>query len=206
MKPRVMSLVIFTCVVGLLIAPIQVDFFTATFSLIAVAIGAGAAGTLNMWYCKNGYPRDLVCECCHQSVAQDALRPEIWRVNLCRNCRFMNNHMPVATVAMGSNTDADGVLTRNQAEMYCCKYVSQHGKRLGQRSVLHEVMDDMARKDESAKAKHGEDFEPSKLGSKLHRAFMAEIGEEVCQAEVAHHAGNLGTAPYSDRLTWKIPN
>jgi len=50
MKPRVMSLVIFTCVVGLLIAPIQVDFFTAMFSLIAVAIGAGAAGTLNMWY------------------------------------------------------------------------------------------------------------------------------------------------------------
>ena len=45
-----MSLVIFTCVVGLLIAPIQVDFFTAMFSLIAVAIGAGAAGTLNMWY------------------------------------------------------------------------------------------------------------------------------------------------------------
>ena len=50
MKPRVMSLVIFTCVVGLLIAPIQVDFFTAMFSLIAVALGAGAAGTLNMWY------------------------------------------------------------------------------------------------------------------------------------------------------------
>ena len=50
MKPRVMSLVIFTCIVGLLIAPIQVDFFTAMFSLIAVAIGAGAAGTLNMWY------------------------------------------------------------------------------------------------------------------------------------------------------------
>jgi len=50
MKPRVMSLVIFTCVVGLLIAPIQVDFFTALFSLIAVALGAGAAGTLNMWY------------------------------------------------------------------------------------------------------------------------------------------------------------
>ena len=50
MKPRVMSLVIFTCVVGLLIAPIKVDIFTAVFSLIAVAIGAGAAGTLNMWY------------------------------------------------------------------------------------------------------------------------------------------------------------
>ena len=50
MKPRVMSLVIFTSVVGLLIAPNQVHFLTAALSLIAVAIGAGAAGALNMWY------------------------------------------------------------------------------------------------------------------------------------------------------------
>ena len=50
MKPRVMSLVIFTSVVGLLIAPNQVHFLTAALSLIAVALGAGAAGALNMWY------------------------------------------------------------------------------------------------------------------------------------------------------------
>ena len=50
MKPRVMSLVIFTCVVGLIIAPVQVDLITATLSLAAVALGAGAAGSLNMWY------------------------------------------------------------------------------------------------------------------------------------------------------------
>ena len=50
MKPRVMSLVIFTCVVGLLIAPHQVNFITATLALLSVAIGAGAAGALNMWY------------------------------------------------------------------------------------------------------------------------------------------------------------
>ncbi len=50
MKPRVMSLVIFTCAVGLLIAPIKVSFLNATLSLIAVALGSGAAGALNMWY------------------------------------------------------------------------------------------------------------------------------------------------------------
>jgi len=50
MKPRVMSLVIFTCMVGLLIAPVNVDFTNACISLLAVAIGSGAAGTLNMWY------------------------------------------------------------------------------------------------------------------------------------------------------------
>jgi heme o synthase len=50
MKPRVMSLVIFTCTVGLLIAPTKINFVDATFSLMAVALGSGAAGALNMWY------------------------------------------------------------------------------------------------------------------------------------------------------------
>jgi len=50
MKPRVMSLVIFTCVVGLIAAPAQVNFITSALSLSAVALGAGAAGALNMWY------------------------------------------------------------------------------------------------------------------------------------------------------------
>ncbi len=50
MKPRVMSLVIFTCAVGLLIAPTKINFIDATFSLMAVALGSGAAGALNMWY------------------------------------------------------------------------------------------------------------------------------------------------------------
>tara|TARA_B100001123_G_C14993187_1_gene900426 strand:- start:45 stop:866 length:822 start_codon:yes stop_codon:yes gene_type:complete len=45
-----MSLVIFTCAVGLLIAPVKISFFDAAFSLLAVALGSGAAGALNMWY------------------------------------------------------------------------------------------------------------------------------------------------------------
>ena len=50
MKPRVMSLVLFTCMVGLLIAPNNADLKTSIISLLAVAIGSGAAGALNMWY------------------------------------------------------------------------------------------------------------------------------------------------------------
>ena len=45
-----MSLVLFTCMVGLLIAPITIEFSSALISLLAVAIGSGAAGALNMWY------------------------------------------------------------------------------------------------------------------------------------------------------------
>ena len=50
MKPRVMSLVIFTCAVGLLTAPERVTFYNSVVSIFFVAIGAGAAGALNMWY------------------------------------------------------------------------------------------------------------------------------------------------------------
>ena len=50
MKPIVMSLVLFTCMVVLIIAPNNVSYLNSVLSLIAVALGAGAAGTLNMWY------------------------------------------------------------------------------------------------------------------------------------------------------------
>ena len=50
MKPRVMSLVIFTCAVGLLTAPENVSFYSSIISIFFVAMGAGAAGALNMWY------------------------------------------------------------------------------------------------------------------------------------------------------------
>jgi protoheme IX farnesyltransferase len=50
MKPRVMSLVIFTCAVGLLMAPNIVTTKDAIIGIILVSIGAGAAGALNMWY------------------------------------------------------------------------------------------------------------------------------------------------------------
>ena len=50
LKPRVMSLVVFTAFVGLLLAPGTVDPFTAFISILCIAIGAGSAGALNMWF------------------------------------------------------------------------------------------------------------------------------------------------------------
>ncbi len=50
MKPRVMSLVIFTCAVGLLTAPTIVSTQDAIIGILLVSMGAGAAGALNMWY------------------------------------------------------------------------------------------------------------------------------------------------------------
>ncbi len=50
MKPRVMSLVIFTCAVGFLTSDSNTSIFDAMTGIILVALGAGAAGCLNMWY------------------------------------------------------------------------------------------------------------------------------------------------------------
>ncbi|MGA9253947.1 MAG: heme o synthase [Roseobacter sp.] len=50
LKPRVMSLVVFTALVGLLAAPVSVNPIIAFASILFVAIGAGASGALNMWW------------------------------------------------------------------------------------------------------------------------------------------------------------
>jgi protoheme IX farnesyltransferase len=50
MKPRVMFLAVFTALVAMMIAPVQLDPLRASVAILAIAAGAGAAGALNMWY------------------------------------------------------------------------------------------------------------------------------------------------------------
>jgi protoheme IX farnesyltransferase len=50
LKPRVMSLVVFTGLIGLLIAPAHVHPFVASLAVLSIALGSGAAGAINMWY------------------------------------------------------------------------------------------------------------------------------------------------------------
>jgi len=50
MKPRVMRLVVFTALVGMLLAPGPIDPVIGLISILCIAIGAGASGALNMWY------------------------------------------------------------------------------------------------------------------------------------------------------------
>lgn len=49
MKPRVMSLVVFTTVVGIYLAPYQIHPVLVLFSILAIALGAGSAGAINQW-------------------------------------------------------------------------------------------------------------------------------------------------------------
>lgn len=50
LKPRVMSLVVFTAFVGLWIAPVPMNPFIAFCCILFIALGGGASGALNMWY------------------------------------------------------------------------------------------------------------------------------------------------------------
>ena len=50
LKPRVMSLVVFTAMVGLVLAPGDLHPLMAVAALICIAVGAGASGAINMWY------------------------------------------------------------------------------------------------------------------------------------------------------------
>lgn len=50
LKPRVMSLVVYTAIAGVLIAPGPINPILAAAALLAITVGAGASGALNMWY------------------------------------------------------------------------------------------------------------------------------------------------------------
>ncbi len=49
MKPRVMSLVVFTTIVGMYLAPTNIHPVLCIFSILAIALGAGSAGAINQW-------------------------------------------------------------------------------------------------------------------------------------------------------------
>src|SRR4030088_1787460 len=73
MKPRVMSLVVFTALVGFLIAPGHVHPVIGFTALLCIAVGAGAAGALNMWYDADiaaGMSRTL-----NRSIPQGRIKP-----------------------------------------------------------------------------------------------------------------------------------
>src|ERR1700761_9769714 len=50
MKPRVMFLAVFTAFVGMMTAPVAIDPIVTLIATLAISVGAGAAGALNMWY------------------------------------------------------------------------------------------------------------------------------------------------------------
>lgn len=74
LKPRLMSLVVFTALVGIVLAPGPVHPVIAITSLLCIAVGAGASGALNMWY-----DRDIdavMSRTAKRPIPQGRIRPQ----------------------------------------------------------------------------------------------------------------------------------
>ena len=75
--------------------------------------------------------------------------------------------------------------------MYYIKYCTMHDKLVDDRFALYNIVDNMNLKDQDEWEKQNEYWEDAKFDGQLDKAFMAEISEEMCQAEVAHHANHI---------------
>jgi protoheme IX farnesyltransferase len=74
LKPRVMSLVVFTGLAGLLVAPGAINPLLGAVAVLCIAVGAGAAGAINMWYDRD---IDAVMERTRgRPIVQGRVRPE----------------------------------------------------------------------------------------------------------------------------------
>src|SRR5215472_16349663 len=73
MKPRVMSLVVFTAFVGLLLAPGHLHPVLGFAALLCIAVGAGAAGALNMWY--DADIDAVMTRTCRRPIPASRMRP-----------------------------------------------------------------------------------------------------------------------------------
>ena len=66
-----------------------------------------------------------------------------------------------------------------------------HDKIVDDRFALYNIVDNMNLKDQDEWEKQNEYWEDAKFDGQLDKAFMAKISEEMCQAEVAHHANHI---------------
>lgn len=73
LKPRVMLLVVFTGLIGMLLAPGEIHPLIASIAILCIAIGSGAAGAINMWY-----DRDIDCimsRTCNRPIPAGKIAP-----------------------------------------------------------------------------------------------------------------------------------
>ena len=81
LKPRVMSLVVFTGLVGLVIAPGALHPVLSIVAILCIAVGSGAAGAINMWY-----DRDI--DAIMERTANRPIPAELLRGSRLQSCRI----------------------------------------------------------------------------------------------------------------------
>lgn len=78
--------------------------------------------------CNKLFPRKCIDAGCEE-IAEDPRRRELYRLWLCRNCNFINNYVPIVSLAMLSNMDFQATLTKDAVIEYMTKYMTKSGQQ-----------------------------------------------------------------------------
>ena len=78
--------------------------------------------------CNKLFPRKCIDAGCEE-IAEDPRRRELYRLWLCRNCNFINNYVPIVSLAMLSNMDFQATLTKDAVVEYMTKYMTKSGQQ-----------------------------------------------------------------------------
>ena len=76
-------------------------------------------------YCAKGYPKPF-CQYKNENIQQDPYRPKLYKLNLERNDRTINNYNPIISLATLANIDIQPVLTYAGLLGYCTKYATKN--------------------------------------------------------------------------------
>ena len=136
LKPRVMSLVVFTGLVGVLIAPAHIHPFAAALAVLAIALGSGAAGAINMWYERD---LDALMARTRQPAAagRAASRPTTrWAsACCCRSSRVLLMAVATNYVAAGAARGGDPVLRLRLHDLAEAPHAAEHRDRRRRRRL-----------------------------------------------------------------------
>ena len=83
--------------------------------------------TMEKVYCNKLYPRKLI-EAGKEEVAEDPRRRDLYRLWMARNCHFLNNFVPLVTLALLSNMDFQATLSKDAVIEYMTKYMTKSGQ------------------------------------------------------------------------------
>ena len=113
LKPRVMSLVVFTGFAGLLVAPGNLEPLLALISILCIAISAGAAGAINMWYERD--IDSLMERTCNRPIPAGRIAP-----NRALLFGVILNILPVLAMGILLNWVAASLLALLRVFIYSC--------------------------------------------------------------------------------------
>ncbi len=113
------------------------------------------------------------------AVLEDPRRKGLWRLNLPRNCAYVNSHLAAAAICLGANSDCQPILTAKGVADYVCKYVTKYGAGQSVTKRIASLLDDIVSRVPVGKT--------MTVASLLSKAFIATaVPAALCCLEAWH--------------------